>query len=114
MTARPLGRAAFGHGVGHPDVAVIVDVDAMRPNEEATTETLDDLPVLIEFDHRVEIGIETFVAEPIGSGGVTSDDGPDMFAVRINGDLADGPHRATIGQGGPGLNLPIRVRQHLR
>ncbi len=41
--------------VGHPDIAVTIDVEAMRKDEQPRTEALHQLAGSIEFEDRVEV-----------------------------------------------------------
>src|SRR5262245_43975661 len=59
-----LGDPVRGDRVRHPDVAVLVDVKAMRPDEHAAAKTPDDVSVVIEQIDRVRLRIPALVTEP--------------------------------------------------
>ena len=65
VTAFVALRDAVGRDrVGHPDVAVPVDVDAVRPDEHAAAEALHDLAVGAELHDRIGLRVAALVAEP--------------------------------------------------
>src|SRR5215510_6041401 len=68
--------------VGHPDIAVAVDMDAMRPYEHAAAEAPDFLALIVEQVDRVGLGAETARCSPrraaVGR--------PYGLAIAINGD----------------------------
>ena len=72
MATGAAGCALGADGVRDPHVALRVDVDSVRPDEKPPAETRDDVAVWIEFDDRIEFGIQAFPAENLGSG-VTAD-----------------------------------------
>ena len=110
-----LRRPVGGHGVGHPDIPFLIDVDAVRPDEHPAAEALRDLSVRTELQHGVRLRIPAFVAEPRGVlQALAANDGPDVPAVGIDRDLAYGAHRPPAGQLGPALDDPVRIGQHLR
>src|SRR4029453_11275371 len=59
-------RAVLGDRVGHPNVAVPVDGEPVRPDEHAATEALDHLTVRAELEHRIRFRVAALVAEPGG------------------------------------------------
>src|SRR5215510_5330454 len=74
-----------GDSIGHPDVAVLVDIEPVRPDEHAAAEALDDRAVRIELVKGVCLGVATFVAEPrLVVERFAPNDGPDVHAVRRN------------------------------
>lgn len=103
------GDASAGGGIGDPDIALGVDVDAVGPDEHAAAEALDHDAVGVELEHGVEIGIHALVAEAVGGGGVAAHDGPDVHAVGVNIGVAHRAHGAPLGHGGPWSDCAVGV-----
>ena len=82
------GNVAVAHGVGHPDVAVCVHVDSMRPDEHAAAEGIDQVSVRIELRDRRQVRVEALGSELLGPG-IAADDGPDVPSVGVDRHLAD-------------------------
>src|SRR5207249_10761630 len=68
--------------VGHPDIAVAIDMDAMRPYEHAAAEAPHFLALLIEQVDRIGLGAETARRGP----GRAAIGRPHRLAVAIDGD----------------------------
>src|SRR6266403_1441325 len=47
-----------GSPVGHPHIAILIDMDAMWPHEHSATKAPDLLARLIEMVYRVRVGTE--------------------------------------------------------
>ena len=110
VPACSFGCSCGTHRVGHPDITVRVHVDSVRPDEHAASEALHDVAFLIELQNRIQVGIQALVAEPPGFGRITPDDSPDMLAVGIDVDPANGTHLPSVGQCGPVINGTIWIR----
>jgi hypothetical protein len=111
---RSLGGPGGGDCIGHPHVAVGVHIDAMRPYKHAAAKAFDDIAVQVEFDDRVQIRIETLVAETLRCTGVTSDHCPDVFAIRVHRYSADRTHLSPIRQFRPAIDGSVWVWKRLR
>ena len=99
MTASvTLGNTRITYSIGNPNIAILVDIDAVWPDKHTTTETLNYLPFAIKFQHRVQIGIHTLIAETIWRGGITTHYRPDMIAIWINIEIANRTLNAAIRQ----------------
>jgi len=83
--------------VGHPDVAVLIDVDAVREDQQPRAEALDELPGRVELQHRRQIrhlaggAIEAAVL-------AAAFRDPDRLAVLVDVDGARGSPRTAFGQ----------------
>src|SRR6185295_1263114 len=66
--------------VGHPDIALAIDMDAVRPHEHATAEASDLLPLIVEQMDRVGLGAETAGRDPRRA----TVGGPYRLAIAIN------------------------------
>ena len=88
VAVRP-ARALVGRRVGDPDVALRVDLEPVRPDEHAAAEARDRVAVRRELHDDVEIGLEAFVTELVAAG-VAAQHGPDVPAVDVDVDVADG------------------------
>ena len=55
---------ARGARVGHPHIAIAIDMDAVRPHEHPAAKAPDLLPRLIEMVDRVRLGAETARGRP--------------------------------------------------
>src|SRR6185369_4859116 len=76
--------------VAHPDVAVAIDMDAVRPHEHAAAEAPDFLALIVEQMDRVGLSAKTAGRDPRRA----AVGGPYRLAVAINGDTvraAPGP-----------------------
>jgi hypothetical protein len=102
-----------GDCIGDPNVSIGVDIDAVRPYEHAATEALHHIAIQVELDDRVQVRIETFIAETFGRAGVTADDCPYMFAIGIYRHITDCAHLSPIGQFRPAIDQAIRVWERL-
>ena len=110
-----LGRPVLGDCVRHPDIAVAIHVEPMRPDEHSAAEALHDLAVRTELDDRIRPGVAAFVAEPRWIlQPIASHDRPDVSTVGIDHDLADGAHRPAVRQLRPAFDEAIRIRKDLR
>ncbi len=110
----PLRNPVGGNGVGHPHVAVAIDIEPVRPDEQATAETLHDLAVRPELENGIRLRVAAFVAEASRIlEALTSHDRPDVPAVGVHRHLADGAHRPAVGQLRPALDDAIRVGRDL-
>ena len=70
-----------GPGVGDPHIAVAIDMDAMRPDEQAAAKAADLLPGLIKKVDRVR-----FCAEAArGCAGRAPVGGPHGLAIAVDG-----------------------------
>ena len=68
--------------VRDPDVALLVDVHAVRPQDLSRAEARHDLAGGIELDHRIDLRIQADVAAAAIAG-------PDVFAVSVDVHRAD-------------------------
>ena len=109
VAARSGGCPLFTHRVGHPDVAVRIDINPVRPDEHPAPEALCHRAVRPELDDRIEIGVEAFAPE-VFRAGIAAENRPDVLAVRIDGGIADGADHAAAWQLHPVVHHPVRVR----
>ena len=84
MSAGPVRSSGGGDRIGNPYVAIGVHVDAVWPDEPVAAETRDDITVHVEFQYGIELRVEALVAKAFRSVGVTTDDCPQVFAVRVH------------------------------
>jgi hypothetical protein len=80
----------------------------VRPDEQTATEALHGVAVGIELEHDVEVRVEALVSESIAAG-VAAQYGPDVLAVGIDVDVADGTDLPPAGELGPAFDLAIRI-----
>ncbi len=113
VASGPLGGACGGDRVGHPHVAVRVHIDPVGPDKHPTPEALHDMAVQVELEDRVQVRIETLVAEPFRGGCITPHHGPDMVATRVCRDAAHRAHLPSVRQLRPAINRTIRIGQGL-
>ena len=116
MTAAAPARSvrAFGAcGIRHPHVAVAIDVEAVRPDEQAAAEARHLITVRVELEDGVEVRVEAFVRELIAAG-VAAEYCPDVLAVGSDVDVADRADLPAAVQLGPTFHQPIRIRRRLR
>jgi hypothetical protein len=110
----PLRRPVHRHRVGHPDVALAIDIDAVRPDEHAAAKAGHDLAVRAELHNRVGLRVAALVAE---AGrileAVAANHRPDMAAVAIDRHFPHRPHRATVRELRPPFSDAIWIRQPL-
>jgi hypothetical protein len=91
-------------GIHHPDVAVVVHVDPMWPDEHSGSELGEYSTTLVELEDNVEVVVSDTI---VRSAAV---DGPDRFAVRGDLHQAGRTPIASVGQRGPHAgNRPVRV-----
>ena len=110
-----LRNAVGRHRVGHPDVAFAIDVEPVRPDEQAAAEGLRDLPVGSELHDRIGLRIAALVAEARRVlEAFAADDGPDVLTVRVDDHLAHGAHGPAVGQLRPAFGDAIWIREPLR
>src|SRR5207253_2297389 len=95
---------ARGARVGYPDVAVAIDVNAVRPDEHAGAEALDLLAVLVEVVNRIHHRAETAGRRPGGA----AVGRPDGLAVLVDRDAVRSAPRAIDLR--PVAHHAIRVR----
>ena len=114
MSPVSLWSAGRGDRIRDPHVSFGIDIDSVRPNEHSATEARYDVAVQVEFQNRVQVRIETLVAETLTLSGITPNDCPEVFAVRIDRQIANGPHFPAIRQLRPTIDEPIRIREGLR
>src|SRR6185295_17243962 len=89
VPARILPVGAFA--VGDPDVAVAVDVNAVRPHEHARAEALDESSCRVEFLDRRDVGADAvLIAAAI--------ERPDAPPVAIDGDAGRGADFSARGK----------------
>ena len=56
------------HRIGHPNISFRIHLESVGPDEHAGTETLHDIARLIDFENRIEIRVEAFIATIFGIG----------------------------------------------
>src|SRR5262245_41030299 len=101
-------RAVRGHGIGDPHVALRVDGEPVRPDEHAAAETLHDLAVRTELQYRIGFRVAALVAEARRIlEALAAHNGPDVPAIGIDRDLADGAHRTSVRQLRPSFSDAI-------
>ena len=109
------GDTVARHRFGHPDISFAIHVKAVRPDENAASKRLRDLPVWSELHDGIGLRIAAFVAEArriLES--FAADDSPDMLAIRVDDHLADCAHRSAIRQLRPAFSNAIGIREPLR
>ena len=103
------GHAACAHRVGHPQIALAIDGEAVRPDEHPAAEALDDVALGVELEDRVDVLDPAVEAEAIDSeataGGhrhgtrlVASDESPDALPVDVDVHGSRRSHLAAAGQ----------------
>ena len=90
--------------VDHPHVALLVDVHAVRPQDDAGAKALHDLAARIELDD----GIDGRAGAGIGAATIA---GPDVLAVGIDVDRADRSPLAAVGQRAEVADGLVGIRQ---
>ena len=90
--------------VGHPDVAVSIDMDAMGEHHESGAEAGDHPARGVELHHRVAGRAEAAVCPAAFRD-------PDARAVLVEVDGAERAPREGVGQLGPALDGPVRIRE---
>ena len=90
--------------IGDPDVALAVDVHAVRPQDLSRAEALHDLAVRIELDDRVDVR----TGARVGAAAIA---GPDVLAVGIDVDGADRSPLAAVRQRAPVAHGLVGIRQ---
>ena len=110
MNLMTLGACLVAGKVGNPDIALRVDVNAVREHEHACTEAGDQLAGLIELeDDVVRRGLAgRRVPARVGAAALGH---PDELAVRRDVDRARRSPRAAFRQLEEALNRLVRVRQ---
>ncbi len=110
----PFRNPVRRHCIGHPDVAVGIDLDAVRPDEHAAAEAGHDFAVGTKLVDRIHLGIAAFIAKPgrIGQR-LTSHDRPDMASVVIDVGLAHRSERPAAWKLSPAVDDAIRIRKRL-
>ena len=88
--------------LGHPQKAFVIEEEAVRKTEEAGPEAVDEVALQVELHDRVQVGSGALV------GAATVED-PEVLAVRVGKDAADGAHHAPFGQLLPAEGRPVRV-----
>src|SRR2546422_2589228 len=102
----------FSRAVGHPYVALAIDMQAMGPDEHLRAEALDDVSLRIEFVDRVvrfefAIRIHAVDAETAAScdgqwtGLITSNKRPNAFAVGVDVHGSRRSHLSAAGKPRP-------------
>ena len=107
--AGPAGRQV-ALTVGHPDVAVAIDVDAVREDEHALAEARDHLAALVELEDGLERRHFILGAIPAGIRRAPLGD-PDAAAVLVDVDRARRSPGAALGQLRPAFNRVVRIRR---
>ena len=90
--------------VGNPDVALLVDVHAVRPEDLSRAEARHDLAVRIELHDRIDIGSDARIRAAAIAG-------PDVLAVDIDVHGADRSPVAVVGQRAPVADGLVGVGQ---
>jgi hypothetical protein len=98
--------------VGDPDVALLVDVHAVRPQDLSRAEAGDDLAARIELHHRVDVRADARIRAAAIAG-------PNVLAVDVDVNGADRSPLSSVGQHAEIANGLVRIRQvvdwrHLR
>ena len=107
--------AAAAEPVGHPDVARTVDVQAMRKQQQAGAEALDQLAGAIELEDRVERRLTACKRRCLridarGRSRFTTALGdPDAGAVGIDADRAGRAPGPPLRKLAPVLDRPVRI-----
>jgi hypothetical protein len=102
-----VASAASAAAIRDPDIAFLIDRDAMRESEHAAAEGTHEFPLLVEFDDGIEIGAHAGI-------GAAAVERPNAFAVDVDGDgggrapIAPHRHLREIGDG------PVRVGKIVR
>ena len=73
---------------------------------------VDRVAVRRELHDDVEIGLEAFVAELVAAG-VAAQHGPNVAAVDVDVDVADGADLSAARQLRPAVDEAVRIRQRL-
>ncbi len=101
-----MALAVLAEPVGDPDVAFLIREDAMREDEHAGAEGLDQAARHVEVQYRGQIGAGARV-RPAALGN------PDAGAARINRDAGRGAPAAPFRQVRPVLDRVVRIRQRV-
>jgi hypothetical protein len=98
-----LPLAVFRLAVGHPDVVIRVDEQAVRVDEHAGAEARDEPARGIEFQKRRQV-------RSVTRGGAASFEDPDRLAVTIDVDAVDLADLAATGELSESFYL-VRIRE---
>ena len=96
MSACTNRGTCFTERVCDPNIAIRVNIDPMRPDEHPAAKAFGNGTVWCKLDDRIEIRIKAFIAESVRSG-ITSDNRPEMFSIRIDGYATYSAHRPVGG-----------------
>ena len=108
-----LGAFLVAGEVGDPDVAVLVDVDAVRRHHGALADVGEHLAgVAIELENRIDRIVLAVDRPAAGSAGAAALVAPDVAVLRIDVEAGRSPPLAARGQLAPVLrHIRRRVRQ---
>ena len=87
------GGALLGDRIGHPDVAISIYIDAMRPDDRSASEAIDGVPIHVELHDRIEVRVQALVAEPLHGRRIAANHRPEVPAVRVHLQIPSRTHR---------------------
>src|SRR6185369_3160759 len=84
---RPICR----NGIGHPHIALLIDRQPVRPDEQAAAKTLDDFAFRTELQDRIGFRIAALISESRRIlEALAAHNRPDMAAIGIHRNFSDG------------------------
>ena len=108
-----LRYCVVSHRIGHPDVAIRIHLQPVRPDEQALAHAEYDFSGgNFDLHYGIKVRVEAFVPEMLRAG-IASNNRPDVFAVNIEVQVACRAHLPAFRQNQPVLGNSIRIRESL-